>query len=87
MDRIEANRAIAASIEEWVGSLRDETDGDGPGILGDWMTIACMVSVNEDGIPMAKYYLGMKDGAMLPHVAKGMLYQALEELGGSDGSD
>lgn len=76
----EANDAISEAFEAWVGSLTDQTEGLGPGVLGDWLAVVSMVSVDSAGDPRVMYYLVMRNGTMLPHVAKGLLYQGLEEL-------
>jgi hypothetical protein len=74
------NEAIGQAFENWVGSLSDETEGRGFGMLGDWLAVVSMVVVDEEGDPRVKYYVALRDGSMLPHVAKGLLYQGLEEL-------
>ena len=84
MTMSEANRAIGESIERWVDSLPFEGEAGGTGILGDWIAVVCMVDVNAEGAPAAKYYLAMKDGTMLPHIAEGLLNQGISELSASD---
>lgn len=79
----EANRAVAASLEQWVSSLPIEDAGGDIGILGDWMAIVTMVAVDEDGDPRAEYYLAMKDGTLLPHVAEGLLAVARQKIHGA----
>lgn len=72
---------VGEAIEKWVNDL--PWDGEGPrneGMLGDWLAIACFVSVDSEGRPNAQYYVAMKDGTLLPHVAHGLLAQAAEEL-------
>jgi hypothetical protein len=73
------NEAISGAIEAWVASLPFEGDGD-IGVLGDWVSVVCMVRVNDEGEPVAHYYLGFKNGTSLPHVAEGLLRQGLLEL-------
>lgn len=70
---------IGRAIEEWVGELDGEVDR---GVLGDWLTIACYVSVDSKGNPTAQYYIAMRDGNLLPHVAEGLLVRAEAELDG-----
>jgi hypothetical protein len=80
MEEIPSN-AIGKAIEKWVTELPWE--GEEPrneGMLGDWLAIACFVSVDGEGRPNAQYYIAMKDGTLLPHVAHGLLTQAEEEL-------
>lgn len=79
----DANDAISAALEGWVASLEDGTEGQGPGVLGDWLAVVCMVDINSEGQPAAQYYLAMKGGAMLPHIAEGLLYRGIDELGSS----
>lgn len=76
----ESNLGISAAFEAWIESLEDKTDGQGRGMLGDWIAVVCMVEVDEEGDPRAQYYLAMKDGTMLPHIGEGMLRQGLKEL-------
>jgi hypothetical protein len=81
----EANRGVAVALEEWVSKLPDRTEaGGGVGMLGDWMAVVCMVDVREDGVPVCQYYLAMRDGNMLPHVAAGLLSRGLDELAASE---
>jgi hypothetical protein len=75
----EANAQVARSLEEWVSSLPFEGGGD-VGVLGDWLAIVCMVSVDSEGDPRAEYYLCMKDGSLLPHVAEGLLAVAEQKV-------
>lgn len=79
----EANQAIGDAVEAWVNTLEDETDGQGPGVLGDWVVVACMVDV-KDGVPVGNYYVAMKTGNMLPHVAQGLLSRGIDELEGME---
>lgn len=72
---------VGEAIERWVNDLPKETDA-GVGILGDWVAIACFVDVDSEGRPNAQYYVAMRDGTLLPHVAHGLLEQAAEELAG-----
>lgn len=72
---------VGKAIEQWLANLPWE--GEGPrdiGFLGDWLAIACFTSVDAAGHPTAQYYLAMKDGTLLPHVALGLLEQAAEEI-------
>jgi hypothetical protein len=72
----EYHDAVGDALEAWVHGLPlDETaSGSGDiGILGDWIAVVSMVRVNADGVPVTEYYLCMKDGTMLPHMALGML--------------
>lgn len=75
----EANEAVTEALEGWVASLPFDGDG-GPGVMGDWIAVLSMVDVRADGTPMAQYYIAMKDGTMLPHIAGGLLRQGLIEL-------
>ncbi len=59
--------------------MPDELEGQSEGMLGDWVAVVCMVSVSPEGVPMAEYYLSMKDGAMLPHIIEGLLHKGIEQ--------
>lgn len=72
----EHNDRIGQAIEEWVQSL----PGEDPGILGDWIVVASMVAVDEQGTPRCEYYLGFRGGTMLPHVAKGLLSEGMDQV-------
>lgn len=72
---------IGQALEAWVSSLPFEgKPGEGPGILGDWIAVVAMVDVGPDGSPRAEYYVALRDGSMLGHVAKGLLRQGMDEL-------
>ena len=72
---------VGEAIEKWVYDLPACEHGNAEqGMLGDWMAIACFVSVDSDGRPNAQYYIAMKDGTLLPHAVHGLLAQAREEL-------
>lgn len=78
-----SSNIVGQAIEEWVTGLPWE--GEGPpnvGVLGDWLAVACFVSVDSQGRPNAQYYLAMRDGSLLPHVAKGLIVEASEQLPG-----
>ncbi len=77
----DASQAIGASLEAWVNSLPSD-DGESVGILGDWVAVVCMVDVTPEGVPVANYYIALKDGQMLPHVAHGLLVRGADELDG-----
>jgi hypothetical protein len=74
-----ATEKIGQAIEEHIASLPDQTDGQGAGMLGDWIAVVSMVSVDDAGQPRTQYYLVMREGNMLPHVAKGLLYEGIDE--------
>jgi hypothetical protein len=74
-----ARAKVQEALEEWVASLPMDGPGD-VGLLGDWLAVVSMVAVDADGQPATEYYLVMRDGSMLPHVARGILYQGLEEM-------
>lgn len=76
----ESSEAVARSLEEWVAALPEEETGTDVGVLGDWLVIVSMVRVEADGQAVTQYYLTMKGGGMLPHVARGLLHQGLHEL-------
>lgn len=76
----EANNAIGRSLSEWVNALPAEVEGQDVGILGDWMAVVSMVTVDDEECPRAEYYLAMKDGTLLPHVAEGLLAVAAKRL-------
>jgi hypothetical protein len=76
----EANEAVARSLEEWVAALPAEVAGENQGMIGDWLAIVCMVAVDGEGDPRAEYYLVMKDGTLLPHVAEGLLQIAARKV-------
>lgn len=74
---------IGQAIEKWVSELPWDSNGErNEGILGDWMAIACFVDVDSEGRPNANYYIAMRDGTLLPHVARGLIVQAKAELPG-----
>jgi hypothetical protein len=67
---------IGSKLEGWVNSLpSDETveNAGDIGIIGDWIAVVSMVRVNAEGIPVTEYYLCMKDGTLLPHIALGLI--------------
>jgi hypothetical protein len=83
----EANEGIGQAIEKWVDSL-PSIDGRSPGILGDWICVAAMVAVDDEGDPRVEYYLALKNGTMLPHLATGLLHEGLALIrGGRVGHD
>jgi hypothetical protein len=72
----EFHDAVGAALENWVVNLPgDETIETGAevGMLGDWLAVVSMVRVSSEGSPVTEYYLCMKDGTMLPHMALGLL--------------
>ena len=76
-----ANQGIQAALENWIAALPFEGEGNSPGVMGDWIAIVCMVDVDPmDGKPKAQYYLTMRDGALLPHVAKGLLNEGMDQV-------
>jgi hypothetical protein len=75
----EHNGKLSDALEQWVNSLPMEGDGD-IGLLGEWIAVVTMVSVDEDGEPRAEYYLAMRNGTMLPHTALGLLHRGLYEI-------
>jgi hypothetical protein len=79
--------AVGAALENWVTNLpnADELEPGDIGILGDWLAVVSMVRVNADGIPVTEYYLCMKDGTMLPHMALGMLQVGNHLIGDQTG--
>jgi hypothetical protein len=79
----EHNAALSEALETWVNSLPAEVIGEDIGMLGEWIAVVSMVSVDSEGDPRTEYYLAMRNGTMLPHVAIGLLYQGLEEVRGS----
>jgi hypothetical protein len=82
----EANAAVQDALEAWVHSLEDQTEGKGPGIVGDWVAVMTMVDVTPDGHPVAQYYVAMKGRSMLPHVVEGLLQKGIDELAATTGS-
>lgn len=70
---------VGRALEEWVNGLPRGDDGD-IGMLGDWIAVVCMVAVDDEGQPRAEYYLAMKDGALLPHIAQGLLAEGMDQL-------
>jgi hypothetical protein len=80
LDKATPNQLVGIALEQWVDSLEDHTEGQGIGMLGDWLAVVSMVDVRDDGVPVVNYYLAMRDGNMLPHVAEGMLRQGLKEM-------
>jgi hypothetical protein len=72
----EYHDAVGDALESWVHGLPPDegVSGEGDiGMIGDWIAIVSMVRVNEDGIPVTEYYMCMKDGTLLPHMALGLL--------------
>lgn len=69
---------LQVALQQYMEEL-GETD-----MLGDWMVIACTVSVDEEGDPRAGYHLLFSGGSMLDHHALGLLSKAEEML--ADGS-
>lgn len=67
-----ANEEIGQRLEQWVRELPSEDGGDS-GMLGDWMAVVSMVSVDDEGQPRVQYYLTMRGGTMLPHMLHGLL--------------
>lgn len=82
--RDEANAHISEALEAWIAALPDETEGQGIGVLGDWLAVVAMVNVDEQGDARVQYYVALKGGTMLPHIAEGLLRQGLRELTISD---
>lgn len=81
------NEAISEALEGWVNHLEDQTEGQGCGVLGDWLAVVSMVTVDAEGQPRTRYYLAVKGGTMLPHVALGLLYQGIGELADNTDDD
>jgi hypothetical protein len=78
-----AREKVGEALEAWVNALPmvdRETVEKGIGILGDWVAVVCMVDVDEAGVPAANYYVVMRGGSMLPHVAHGLLDRGHTEL-------
>lgn len=82
MSEAEQRKARSArlqqSLEKYLEDI-GETD-----MLGDWMVIACTVSVDRDGDPRSRYLMMFSGGSMLDHHALGLLSKAEEML--ADGS-
>lgn len=76
----EDNQRVSQALEGWVQGLPNQTPGQGSGILGDWIAVVSMVAVSPEGHPVTEYYLCMKDGTMLPHIAKGLLYEGVDQV-------
>lgn len=85
-ERNEANAAIGNALEAWVTSLLS-VDGESVGVIGDWVAVVAMVDVRSDGTPVAEYYVALKDGSLLPHVAAGLMSRGIDELAGMEEED
>lgn len=75
-----ASEDIQAALETHLSSLPMEAGEADPGIIGDWIAVVSMVAVDDEGQPRAEYYLLMRGGNMLPHVAKGLLAEGLDQV-------
>lgn len=74
----EHNAGVSKALEEWVAGLPFEGDGD-IGILGEWIAVVTMVTVDSEGDPKVEYYLAMRNGTLLPHIATGLLHEGLDQ--------
>jgi hypothetical protein len=87
-EQVAASDAIGAALEKWVEVLPFAADSSGGiGVLGDWVAVVCMMDVNEEGQPVAQYYLAMKNGSSLPHTVDGLLRQGLSEMASNTSED
>ena len=77
----EQSSKVHDAIEGYIADLPSE-DGEDIGMLGDWLTVASMVTVDAEGQPRTQYYLIMRGGGMLPHVALGLLQVGVDEVSG-----
>lgn len=77
-DRKARSARVQQSLEQYLADI-GETE-----MLGDWVVIACTVSVDSDGDPRARYLMLFSGGSMLDHHALGLLGKAEEML--TDGS-
>lgn len=76
----EQSAKVHAAIEAYIAALPD-SDGVDVGMLGDWLAVVSMVAVDDEGRPRTQYYLIMRDGSLLPHVALGLLQVGVDEVG------
>lgn len=81
-----SNEAIGEALESWVNGLPSE-DGESVGVLGDWVAVVAMVDIGSEGQPVCNYYVAVKGGSMLPHVANGLLSRGMDELAELENDD
>ena len=75
-ERRERAAKIHEAIEKYMADYRID------GVAGDWVLIGTAMSVDDEGDPDCQYFIAMKDGTLLQHVAIGLLIKAREVLAG-----
>lgn len=73
-ERRERAAKIHKAIEEYMADYHID------GIAGDWVLIGAAMTVDDEGDPDCQYFIAMKDGTLLQHVALGLLLKAKEVL-------
>lgn len=71
-------RVRAAKVQSAVQEYMDDYGFEG--IAGDWLLIGTSLTVDAEGDPDCEYFVAMKDGTLLQHVALGLLAKGEDVL-------
>lgn len=82
MSEVERRRESADKIQVAIDQFVAENEFDG--ILGDWMVIGSVLTVDEDGDPNGQYFVALRGGTMMEHTALGLIQKAKDVLDDRD---